>query len=120
MEEYLHFDDPCNGGLHFIVPEKLVAFDCPTDLPKDPDTGDAQEWMDVNRERAFDPAFFADLFLELDVDLVVQCCGEYTALVFEAYNIPSEQININDISLGQMLLQFYQFVILMRAVPCAC
>jgi hypothetical protein len=33
MHEYLHYDSHLNGGVHVIVPSKLLVFRCPSDYP---------------------------------------------------------------------------------------
>ena len=35
MEEYVHYDSPANGKLHVIIPSRLIAFPCPSDLAAD-------------------------------------------------------------------------------------
>ncbi len=36
MEEYLHYDNAANGDLRMLVPSKLIAIKCPSDVPTDP------------------------------------------------------------------------------------
>eukprot|EP00960_Hanusia_phi_P026138 746087-Hanusia_phi.AAC.11 len=47
LEEYEHYDNPGNGDLHMIVPNKIIAFKGPVgDLP------DGRDWYDRNSVRS--------------------------------------------------------------------
>jgi cell division cycle 14 len=66
MREYEHYDDPLNGDMHEVVPDKLIAFVGPQDL------GGEHYRDDERGRRRFSPAFFADLFDERGVAAVVR------------------------------------------------
>ena len=54
MKEFLNYDNLCEGGVHVIISDRLLAFPCPTDLPEDPKTNEIPHWKDVNGKRLFD------------------------------------------------------------------
>ena len=90
MREYVHYDSPLNGGFHAIVPDKLFVFDCPADLP------DCTPWVDAGGERRFGAAYYADVFSDFGVDVVVRCCDAeagdgYDAGAFAARGIEVTQ-----------------------------
>jgi hypothetical protein len=68
IDEHLHYISPLNGGVHIVIPGKLVIIPNPADLP------DGQLWEDAHSDagatRAFSASFHADLLLHLDVHLV--------------------------------------------------
>ena len=66
MLEYANYENPLNGDLHEVVPEKLIAFVGPHDLGGDSYRDDARGL------RRFSPAFFADLFADRGVAAVVR------------------------------------------------
>ena len=78
MREYVHYDCPLNGGFHAVVPDKLFVFDCPADLP------DGAPWADAGGERRFGAAYFADVFGDFSVDVVVRCCDVEGASCYDA------------------------------------
>ena len=79
MREYVHYDCPLNGGFHAVVPDKLFVFDCPADLP------DGAPWADAGGERLFGAAYYAEVFGDFDVDVVVRCCDAATEGDYDAY-----------------------------------
>ena len=113
MEEYLHYDDPENGGLHFIIPNRLLVFNCPSSL------GEGLLWKDVDGKRLFDPAYYGELLPDFKIALVVRCCeeNEYVDEFQSMHDIPVETINVNDGDLGRMLQRLDRFVTLIRAAP---
>jgi hypothetical protein len=66
MEEYLHYDDPANGSLHFVAPDRLLLFRAPEPTPE------GLAWHDAGRVRRFAAAYYADLFADLGVALVLR------------------------------------------------
>jgi hypothetical protein len=77
MDEYLHYDSPANGRLHVVIPSKLIAFQCPSDLPTlqhlRPESED-RHWADAGGKRHFAPAFYAEILdSDYGVQLVVRC-----------------------------------------------
>jgi hypothetical protein len=74
MNEYLHYDDPANGGFHLIVPDRLILF------PEPHPTPDGSTWHDDAGARRFSPAFFADLFPDFGVALVLRVASRRAPL----------------------------------------
>ena len=66
MREYVHNDDPLNGDLHEVVPDKLIAFVGPEDLGADEYRDDARG------RRRFSPSFYAALLQERGATAVVR------------------------------------------------
>ena len=97
MREYVHYDNPLNGGFHAIVPDKLFVFECPADLP------DCTPWVDAGGERRFGAAYYADVFSDFGVDVVVRCCdaeagGGYDAGAFAARGIEVRRQHIDSVA----------------------
>jgi hypothetical protein len=65
MREYLHYDSPANGGVHVVVPSKLIVFRCPSDDPTNE--------CDVPLRRT--PAYYAEVLADFGVRLVLRCGG---------------------------------------------
>ena len=81
MQEYLHYDSQLNGGLHVIVPSKLLVFKCPSDHPlrrrsSADDTAakpaGGRLWRDVKGERFFSAKYYAEVLNDFDVKAVVR------------------------------------------------
>jgi hypothetical protein len=62
IDEYRHYDNPCNGDMHMVVPGQFLAFAGPIDL----EDGVGYE-DDARGFRRFSPIFYADLFEECKV-----------------------------------------------------
>lgn len=92
MQEYVHYDSPINGYLHVLVPEKLLVFNCPEDLP------DGALWADEGSERRFSAAYYADVFGDFGVDVVVRGCadGVYDTAAFGERGIEVEDLPLDD------------------------
>ena len=73
MEEYVHYDSPLNGNMHVLVPEKLLVFNCPSDLQE------GALWADFDGVRYFSAAYYADIFGDFGVSVVVRACEESAA-----------------------------------------
>ena len=87
MPEYLHYDSPANGSMHVVVPGRLLVFPCPADLPND------SLWADSADGRHFSAAYFADIFGDFDVHMVVRCGGnEYATTAFEKCDMGIENL----------------------------
>ena len=68
VDAYAHYAEAANGGIVTVVPQAILFFPSPVDLP-----GNA-EWMDSadGKQRHFSPAFYADLLLaEFNVSTVM-------------------------------------------------
>ncbi|EKX31483.1 hypothetical protein GUITHDRAFT_122332 [Guillardia theta CCMP2712] len=90
-EEYDHYDDPCNGDLHRIIPDKLIAFKGPVDHMHN------RDWFDENYVRMFHPRFFVDVFKEMDVKCVIRLNGpKYDKETFEENGIKVVDIFLED------------------------
>jgi hypothetical protein len=73
VEMASHYALACNGGVHVLVPGKLLLFPAPAPLPAD------QAWVDVSEPgrptaRRFSAAFLAALLVDLGVSAVA-CLG---------------------------------------------
>jgi cell division cycle 14 len=91
MNEYLHYDDPCNGDLHEVVPRKFVAFKGPQDL------GDCVFRDGANGIRAFSPSYYADIFREMRVRTVVRLCEpRYAAAAFTSHGVAHHDLPFDD------------------------
>ena len=63
----MHYDDPINGDLHVIVPDKLIAMKGPVDLPA------GKLWRDTPQgSRDFSPEHYAQVLRDFDVCAVVR------------------------------------------------
>jgi hypothetical protein len=92
MDEFVHYDSPINGCLHFLVPEKLIIFNCPDDLPG------GLHWADEEGERRFSAGYYADIFGDFGVNVVVQGCadGVYDTAAFRERGIEVEELPLDD------------------------
>ena len=91
-DEYNHYDDPCNGDLHVVVPNKLIAMKGPVDLP------DGQLWRDTPEgSRDFSPAHYAEVLRDFGVSVVVRLNEpRYAAGAFHAAGIAVADIPFDD------------------------
>jgi hypothetical protein len=93
MEEYAHYDNPLNGSLHILVPDKLLALPCPADLPA------GALWADAAGARAFSPAYYADILGDFAVAVVVRACdgtcAGYDPSPFAAQGIAVEDLDLD-------------------------
>ena len=69
----VHYALPDTGGLHIIVPDKLLFFPAPASLPAGQAWADASSG-DAGPGRQFSAGFLAELLADLDVTAVV-CLG---------------------------------------------
>jgi hypothetical protein len=111
MEEYMHYDSPLNGGLHVLVPDRLLVLHCPEDLP-----GGAA-WADAGGVRRFGAAHYADILGDFGVDVVVRgggdACG-YDASAFAAQGIEVEDLALLDAGGVPTLAEIDRFLSLAR------
>ena len=115
MEEYAHYDNPLNGGFHSLVPDKLLVFNRPDDTPGGAD------WADVGAERRFSAAYYALVFGDFDVRVVVRVTDEDGAAPYDAGAFAEHGIAVVDLPLGgggvPTLAQIDRFLTLARQAP---
>ena len=73
IEMAAHYALPANGGLHVLVPDKLLLFPSPATMPVGQAWADASAG-DAGAGRRFSAGFLAELLADLDVTAVV-CLG---------------------------------------------
>ena len=90
--EYRHYDDPCNGDFHEVVPGKFIAFKGPVDLDG------AAFRDDTGGLRAFSPGHYADIFADdFGVAAVVRLNeARYDAAAFERRGIRHYHLEFDD------------------------
>jgi cell division cycle 14 len=66
MEEYAHYSNVLEGDLSAIIPDKLIAFRGPVELP------DCKDYADVGGERFFSSSFYIPPFIDMGVSTVIQ------------------------------------------------
>ena len=116
MEEHLHYDSVANGQLHVVVPNKLLAFACPSDLP------DGLAWADEAGARRFSPSYYAEVLGDFDVSVAVCCCGAdagevpYDAGALEERGVAVEAL-CADARSGRLLGSVDRLLTLARAAP---
>ena len=92
MEAYVHFDEPLNGDLHVVVPDKLVSFRGPRDLG-------AALFCDHGGHRAFSPDYYGPVLRDLGVTGVVRLNeAEYAAEAFAACGLAHHDLPFEDCS----------------------
>jgi len=108
LEEYEHYDDPGNGDLHMIVPDKLIAFKGPTgNLPF------KREWFDKAGVRHFDPRFYVPIFQDINVSVVVRLNDEeYDKGLFIDAGISHADLYFDDCTVPppKVVVKFLQIV----------
>ena len=96
MEEYDHYKNPLEGDLHFIIPEKLIAFRGPVQLDE------PLQYSDVGRIRFFSPAFYVEPFLDMGVSTVIRLNSlAYDPTPFQSAGIRCLHIDLGEDSLPQ-------------------
>ena len=94
VDEQNHYADPANGGLRIIVPGRLILMPSPLDLPE------GLDWIDVEMQRRFSPAFYADLLeAEFSASIVLRLsydgdAVEYNPAAFEDRGIAVEGVHL--------------------------
>ena len=91
MEEYDHYNNPLEGDMHCIIPEKLIAFRGPVQLQG------SQKYSDVGRVRCFSPAFYVEPFLDMGVSTVIRL----NSLAYDPAPFQSAGIRCLHIDLGK-------------------
>jgi cell division cycle 14 len=94
IDEYRHYDSPCNGDFHEVVPGKFIAFKGPKAL------GEHDFEDDESGCRVFSPSALADIFAEdFGVAAVVRLNeAEYDGAAFEARGIRHHCLEFEDCS----------------------
>jgi len=94
LDEYIHYDNPLEGDLHWIVPDKLIAFKGPHSL------SNARLFHDTHGYRVFSPTFYTDgPFTDMGVSTVVRLNElEYAPAEFEACGIRCVDLEFDDCS----------------------
>ena len=117
VDELTHYSSRANGMVHLTVPGDLIFFPTPTHLP------DGEQWTDYTREdgstvRRFSAQFYAELFKDLNVSVVV-CLGagsEAAASALSGYGIESMDLGLS--ADGSSLLRGLDALLsLARATP---
>ena len=98
LDEYFHYDDPRNASMHVLVPGKLLVFTRPVDIGPTTIPGICERpvtWMDVdNQPRRFSPEYFAEIFEDWEVKLVLRCNpSSYDLESFTARGIGAEEFS---------------------------
>jgi hypothetical protein len=95
VEEYNHYSDPANGGLHIIAPGRLLLIPSPIDFP------DGRDWMDIDGSRRFSAAFFSDLLeAEFSASLVLRISYEDETIEYDPSAFEDRGIAVESVALG--------------------
>eukprot|EP00291_Cryptomonas_curvata_P015839 CAMPEP_0172153032 /NCGR_PEP_ID=MMETSP1050-20130122/1190_1 /TAXON_ID=233186 /ORGANISM="Cryptomonas curvata, Strain CCAP979/52" /LENGTH=226 /DNA_ID=CAMNT_0012821465 /DNA_START=265 /DNA_END=942 /DNA_ORIENTATION=- len=118
MDEYNHYIDPANGGLHIIAPGRLLFIPSPVDIP------DGRDWMDSEIGRRFSPIFIADLLAaEFRTALVISLSHERSDMDYDTSAFEERGIAMEVISMGphgsphHLLAAADRLLELLRAAP---
>jgi hypothetical protein len=115
MQEHLHYASVANGELHVVVPNKLLAFRSPTDLP------DGRAWMDDCGTRRFSPSYYADILSDFDVSVVLCCGGASASPPYDASALLERGVGVEvlaaDVRSGRLLADTDRVLTLARAAP---
>ncbi len=91
MDEYEHYNNPLEGDLHAIIPDKLIAFRGPVELQP------PKEYADVGGVRFFAPSFYAQPFVDLGITLVIRLNARaYDPAPLEAAGIRCVHIDLDE------------------------
>ena len=91
LEEYSHYSSPIEGDLHTLIPDKLIAFRGPVQLP------DNREYADVGGVRFFAPSFYVQPFVDMGVTTVIRLNSRpYDTAPFEAAGIRCVHIDLDE------------------------
>ena len=91
MEEYDHYNNPLEGDLHFIIPDKLIALRGPVQFQG------SDLYSDVGGVRFFSPAFYVEPFLDMGVSTVIRL----NSLAYDPAPLQSAGIRCLHIDLGE-------------------
>jgi cell division cycle 14 len=91
MEEYAHYNNPLEGDMHSIVPDKLIALRGPTQL------AEGEEYRDVGGVRFFSPAFYVQPFQDMGVTTVIRLnTRPYDPSPFEAAGMRCLHLDLDE------------------------
>ena len=119
-DEFLHYDSPLNGNLHSLIPDKLLVFHRPDDLPG------GVAWTDTGSARSFSAAYYAEIFGDIGVNVVVSVTEDDAAAAADAVSrgydagaFAEKGIAVVDFPLGSVptLAQVDRFLALLRQAP---
>ena len=89
VDEYDHYASLYNGDLVQVIPNKLVAFPSPVDLP----TG--HSFRDNKGHRCFSPEYFAEIFSDMGVRDVIALQGpDYDTTAFRSAGIACHRVHV--------------------------
>jgi hypothetical protein len=115
MQEHLHYASVANGELHVVVPNKLLAFRAPTDLP------DGLAWLDDSGTRRFSPSYYADILPDFNVSVVLCCGGACSDPPYDASALAASGMGVEalaaDAQSGRLLAATDRVLTLARAAP---
>ena len=93
VDEYELLDDPNNGDVHVVVPGRFIAFRGPCEDA----VCAAGPWADRGGARDFHPSFYADMFCDMDVRLVIRLNSpRYDAGHFARAGLPVRELCFDD------------------------
>jgi cell division cycle 14 len=96
MEEYDHYNNPLEGDLHSIIPDKLIAFRGPVQLQG------SKKYCDVGRVRFFSSDFYVEPFLDMGVSTVIRLNSRaYDPTYLQSVGIRCLHIDLGEDSLPQ-------------------
>jgi cell division cycle 14 len=108
LEEYEHYENPGNGDLHWLVPNKILAFKGPThDIPA------GRTWFDSKDVRMFSPEFYVESFLDMGVACVVRLNeAQYDRQAFVQRGLEHVDLFLNDCTVPppSIVLRFLEIV----------
>jgi hypothetical protein len=115
IDQYKHYIDPANGGLHIMVPGRLLFIPTPHDLEDD------LEWVDVDNSRQFSPGFYADLLAsEFDAALIINLLNEFPNTEYDTTKFERSGVAVEKLFLGEsgdLLRAADRILALLRAAP---
>jgi hypothetical protein len=114
--EYLHYNDPANGNFHFVIPRRLLIFH----EPQLPCPG--PEWKDVEGRRNFSAEYYADLFGDFDVRLVLRVVNSGNqAQIYPPTAFTDRGIAVDELALDggrpSALQSLDRFLSILRHIP---
>ena len=116
FHEYLHYHEPANGNFHLIIPRRLLVFHEPQC------TFPGRAWEDIDGRRHFSAEYYADLFHELNVRLILRVVRAndktelYSPTIFTKYGIAVEDLML-DGTRPSVLQSLDRFLAILRQTP---